>query len=827
LERFLRETWFLSGLFLTTLATLGLEILDTRLLSVLTWYHISFFAVSTAMFGMSAGAVHVYLAGDRFSKAVAPASLATWSALFAVAVPLAHVLNLVVPLPIDISLTAVAAITVSTLALAVPFYLSGVVVAVALTRVPGRIGRIYATDLVGASLGCILVIPLLRFANISSATFALGSLAALGSLCFRRFAGSRRMAFPIVLAAVLLAAALLNGFTRLGFRVMYPKGRYQPAASVSFEAWNTYSQVVAGFPAKGPPFYWGAGSRAQKEEVNSVLLAIDGEAGTIATQWNGDVASVGWTRHDVTSLPYHLRQGGDAAVIGVGGGRDVLTALWGRSRSVTGIEMNEAPVRLLRGPLRQLTALADRPEVELVHDEARSYLTRTAKRFDVLQMSLIDTWAATGAGAYTLSENGLYTLEAWRVFLGVLKPGGLFSVSRWFSPKKVSETTRLSALATAALLERGISNPSDHLALVSRGNVATLLVGEQPLSAADLDTIEQTAAAEDFTVLFTARQPPKQTLLAAVFASRSRAELDAAIRDQPYDYSPPTDVRPYFFNMLRLSSIHLNEIGSSSGVIAAGNLLATLTLATLGAISAALVVTIILWPLWRAGAPPMPPGAFTCALAYFSLIGVGFMMVQIPHMQRFSVYLGHPTYAIAVILFSMILCAGLGSLASDRLAIERQPSWVIIVPLLAAATIATVTLLMQPVIDRTVAFELPARCAIVFVLTAAPSLLLGFCFPIGMRLVRALDDRAMPWMWGVNGACGVLASVLAVAISMWAGIEASLYVAMACYTLLPLPGRLLSVIRSSAEDSSVVGSTATITEPRPTGARRSSVSRPT
>jgi spermidine synthase len=810
LERLAREPWFLAGLFLTTLATLALEILDTRLLSVLTWYHVSFFAVSTAMFGMSAGAVHVYLAGERFSQTAAPAALARWSFVFAVAVPVAHVVNLVIPLPVDISLTGITAIAVSTVALAVPFFISGIIVALALTRVPGRVGRIYATDLVGASLGCILVIPLLTHANISSATFALGALAALGSVCFRRFAGARRMFSAFGLAVALIALALLNGLTHLGFRVMYPKGRFQPALSVSFEAWNTYSQVVAGLPASVKPFYWGPGSKAADDErVMLILMSIDGEAGTMATQWNGQPASLGWTQHDVTSLPYHLRHDGDAAVIGVGGGRDVLTAIWGRSHSVTGIEMNEALVRLLKGPLRRFTAIADRPEIELVHDEARSYLTRTAKRFDVLQMSLIDTWAATGAGAYTLSENGLYTLEAWRVFLGVLKPGGIFSVSRWFSPNMVSETTRLVALATNALLDRGMADPGRHLALVARDRVATLLVGEQPLSDSDLDEIEKVAVAEDFTILFTARHPAKK-VLGAVFASRSRAELDAAIANQPYDYSPPTDVRPYFFNMLRLRSLHPNEIASSQGVVAAGNLLATLTLAVLGAVSAALVVSTILWPLWRAGTPRMPPRAFACAVSYFSLIGIGFMMMQIPYMQRFSVYLGHPTYAIAVILFSMILSSGIGSWLSDRLSVERQPQWVIVVPLLAAAGIAVAAASMEAVIASTVRLQLAARCMIVCALTAPPALLLGFCFPIGMRLVRDVGEGVMPWMWGVNGACGVLASVLAVAISMWAGIPASLYVAIACYALLPLPARVLASVRSTAEEraAKVVGALA-------------------
>src|SRR5262249_8978903 len=152
--------------------------------------------------------------------------------------------------------------------------------------------------------------------------------------------------------------------------------------------------------------------------------------------------SLEWVGFDVTSIPYHLRRGGTVGVIGVGGGRDILAALWARSRAITGIEMNEAFVRLLRGPLRDFSSIAKQPNVKLVHDEARSYLTRSHQRFDVLQMSLVDTWASTGAGAYTLTENGLYTLEGWRVFLDSLAPGGVFSVSRWFSPEKVSETSR-------------------------------------------------------------------------------------------------------------------------------------------------------------------------------------------------------------------------------------------------------------------------------------------------------------------------------------------------------------------------------------------------
>ncbi len=279
-ERTVPEGWFLCGLFLTTLATLALEILDTRLLSVLALYHLSFFAVSIAMFGMAAGAVHVYLSGDRFSAA-APAALARWSSWFAISVPVTHVINLIVPVPIHPSVPGTAAIGFATRVLAVPFFLSGVIVTVALTRIRGSIGRTYATDLAGAALGCLLVIPLLRYADISSATFALGALGALGSLCFGRFAGSGGMRLPAVLAVALLAAFVLNGSTRRGFRVIYPKGSYQAPTAVSIEAWNTYSQVVAMKPQTGPPFYWSARRPAGAPRLVTLLLSIDGLAGTL------------------------------------------------------------------------------------------------------------------------------------------------------------------------------------------------------------------------------------------------------------------------------------------------------------------------------------------------------------------------------------------------------------------------------------------------------------------------------------------------------------------------------------------------------------------
>jgi hypothetical protein len=785
--------WFLSGLFLTTLSALMLEVLDTRLLSVLTWYHLSFFAVSTAMFGLSAGAVHVYFGGVRFQGEGAQQQLAAFSLFYALSIPTTHLLILRVPFGLDLvsfHLMNVAGNALrAAFLLALPFYLAGIAIGIALTRVPGRIGVTYSVDLVGAAAGCLLAVPILRWSDISTATWAAGSLALAGAFCFQP---ARERGFQRVLVALLLAfflvATVCNRYPNFPWaaRVSYTKeGRIQ-RETVFREAWNSHSQILVHYPLEGAPFFWGPGRGIEELRAETARLVIDGSADTHATRWDGDPNSLAWVRYDVTSAPYHLRQGGDAAVIGVGGGRDVLTALWARSRSVTGIELNGILIDLLQGELRDFTNIAGRKDVKLVHDEARSYLTRTAQHYDVLQMSLVDSWASTSAGGFTLSENGLYTREAWGVFLDRLKPRGIFSASRWFSPSQLSETSRLFALGVASLLDRGVSRPADHLVLLARHSVATLLVSPSPFAADDLSRLNQLTKQFDFQLVAAPGTPPNDPLLASILASRSPAELTEATRDEVFDYSVPTDARPYFFNLIKPSALVRGRLSESAGVVE-GNLLATTTLLLLIAVSATLVLAVILVPLGLARQRHERGGAFVAGMAYFALIGTAFMMVQIPYMQRFSVYLGHPTYAVVVILFSMILFTGIGSMLSDRLPLRRSSVVVVTLPVGIAALLILVLVSVQPAIESTISCELTTRCLVVLAFTAPVSLLLGCCFPIGMRLLGRVTDTLAPWMWGINGACSVLASALAVGVSMWVGIDASLVVAAVLYLALMVP----------------------------------------
>ncbi len=787
-----RQRWFLTGLFLTTVATLLLELLDTRLLSVLSWYHLSFFAVSIAMFGMAAGAISVYLGKQRFEGEAARAALADYGMRLAWVIPASHVVNLVIPLHTSLDATNLLAWVASTLVLAAPFYVSGVIVSIALTRIPGSSGLIYGVDLAGAALGSLLIVPLLGPLDISGVALLCGAIGALAAACFRRCSGHGRMTGPVVVAALLVAWAVVASLYPVGPRVIYPKGQHLLYQATAQEHWTIHGQVAVWHAIEREPYYWGKGEGADHYRVVRTDVLIDGSAGTSITAWDGKPASIEWVKHDVTALPYHLRWGGDVAVIGVGGGRDLLTALWAESRTVTGIEINRALITLLEHDYRGVAHLADHPAVTLVHDEARSYLTRSRDQFDVLQMSLIDTWAATGSGAFTLSENGLYTVEAWKVFLGSLKPGGILSVSRWYSPKTASETSRMLSLATAALLLRGVPDPSACLALAGRAGVATLLASTEPLGEKDLATLAKTAETFGFDVLLAPGQPPADPFLARIVQSRSLGDLDASVAHATYDYSPPTDQRPYFFNILKPSSLLRGELELSNvGVIAQGNVLATATLALLWLLSALLVIVAIAGPLVRAGMPTMERVAFAHGLAYFALIGTGFMLVQVPLIQRFSVYLGHPVYAVAVILFAMILASGVGSLLSDAIRVEAQRRWLVCIPLGIAGLLVLVTSIIQPLIDTTIHLGIVGRCAVAVALVASVALPLGTCFPIGLRLVRRLSTDAMPWMWGINGACGVLASVSAVGISMVLGIDAGLLAAAVAYALLAVPALAL------------------------------------
>ena len=790
---------FYTGLFLVTACTMMLQVVQTRILSVVAWYHLAFFAISMAMFGMTAGAVWLYRAGERHSERTLSHDLSYFSTGFAVTTALCLGVQLTLAPILNKSVASVLTWLQLAVCLAVPFFFSGVTVGLALTRSPFPIGRVYGVDLLGAASGCLGVLVLLNLTDGPSAVLWVATMAAAAGVFFSRSGVGSLPTIPhrfesalrhrAVILVLLGAGAILNGATTFGLQPLVAKGRIESGSSHIFREWNTFSRVAVYREETRPAQLWGPSPKfdVAPVSISQRNLNIDGDAFTVAYRFTGDLREVDFLKYDVTTLAYHLPSRDRVAAIGIGGGRDILSAALFGSRDITGVELNPIFVRLLTeepgyASFTNLTAL---PGVRLITDEGRSWFARTTSTFDLIQMSLIDTWAATGAGAFSLSENGLYTVEAWRIFLDRLTPRGVFTVSRWYEVDS-SETGRMVSLAVAALLELGATAPQRHLFVASQERLATLVVSRQPFSPADLEALHRAAELYEHRVLISPLRAPESAILGSIVAATRRQDLDALGRSQPLDLTPATDDRPFFFNQVPLHKpIHVARalLGrGESGRVRRGNFVATAVLVLLFVISLALVLVTIVLPL-RGAIRDVGSRLVTGGTAYFLLIGIGFMCIEIGMLQRMSVFLGHPVYSLSVSLFTLIVATGIGSLLSDWRPLDTRGR-IVLWGTLTVLYLGCLPYWLPAVLRAFEGGTLVTRAAVCVGVLAPAGVLMGFAFPTGMRLVSAIDPRPTPWFWGINGAAGVLASVTAVAIGIALGISATLTVGAVCYLLL-------------------------------------------
>ncbi len=792
---------FYSGLFCVTAATLMLQLVQTRILSVVAWYHLAFFVISTAMFGLTAGAVWVYLRGERFSTKTLSYDLTYYSALFSLSTTIALAIQMTLSPLSQPALTTLLVWLELAVCLSVPFFFSGVVVSLALTRSPFPVGRVYGVDLIGAALGCFGVLLLLNFFDGPSAVLWISVLALFGAMLFSGSAiGSApepRSKLMVNLErkgiwfVLLIALATLNSFNseRKGLYPIMAKGKVEIGTVPWFERWNSFSRVVAREIVVQPAHIWGPSPTMRRQDwiLPQSYLNIDGDAGTAAYGVAGDLERAAFLKYDVTNLAYYLPDRVRAAIIGVGGGRDLLSARVFGVEEAIGIEINPTFVDLHQNN-PEFSAFVGLPQIEgvsLVVDEARSWFARSQDSFDLIQMSLIDTWAATGAGAFTLSENGLYTTEAWQIFLRRLTPSGVFTVSRWYSPGDINETGRMVSLAVAALMESGVENPRNHIFLAAAERIATLVISRSGFSAAELSALNKAVKDLKFDVLIAPGQAPASAVLKSITESRDLTELNRFTKNLELDLSPPNDDRPFFFNQLPLFDIGrviaMAFTGRSLGV-SQGNLFATATLAMLFVVALALVVVAIVIPL-RPALRDAGTRQASGGTAYFMLIGMGFMFIEMALLQRFSVFLGHPIYSLSIVLFSLILSTGLGSLLSDHVSIERKNNF-IVWAVLTGGYVMSQLLWLPDLLLSLDSGSLAVRGLVTVSVILPAGVLMGFGFPAGMRFISAVDSRPTPWFWGINGASGVLASAVAVACSIAYGIGTTMALGALCYFLL-------------------------------------------
>ena len=759
------------GLFLTTLSLLQLELFLTRIFSVTMWYHFAFMAISLAMFGLAAGAVLVEIIK---TKAKPNTTLTRTALLFAFSSAVCFVAQLYIEVNPDREIlnTALAFVII-----AVPFVFAGMTVCVALTRFPRHTGSLYAADLAGSAAGCVLTIPILDHIHAPTAVLLNAGIAALGALffaCDERPQGlSRtRIAVSAALCGVLISVGLVNLSARL-VDIRWIKGGRNYGGGL-YEKWNALSRIHVR-QNDSRPFGWGLSPRyTSDQKVEQLYLNIDSGAATVITKFDGSVEPLQHLKYDVTALAHYLRQDTSVLVIGVGGGRDILTSLVFGQRHVTGVEINPDIIDVLGSRFAEFAGnLQTRPAVTLVHDEARSYIARSKEQFGIIQASLIDTWAATSAGAYVLTENGLYTKEAWVTFLNHLTADGILTMSRWYYEAQPAETLRLAGLATAALTDAGIEDPRQHVIIVRKQDssesgqysVATILVSKRPFTSEEIDRVDQVARSMEFVPVLT----PKFAELRDFEAVASRSGYANLIRTYPLNIAAPTDDSPFFFHMLRATDLLKPSTYQGMNEI---NLKAVKVLGTLLAIVTGLSLTAIVLPMLVR--PHVRNGQTGPMVTYFAAIGLAFMMVEIGQLERLIVFLGHPIYGLTVVLFVLLLASSLGSLMSDRFG-----KYIWLLPLFLVTFVVG-----SPVItNRLIAEATWLRILVSAVLLFPSGFLMGMAFPVGMKHARRREGAPAAWYWGINGAFSVISSVLAVVVAVFWGITATLLVGVAAYVI--------------------------------------------
>jgi spermidine synthase len=790
---------FLLGVFLLTFSLLTFQIVQTRILSVIAWYYMAFFAISVAMLGMTVGAVWVFLHRKRIELVPLPVTLTNFTLATALAMPVSIIVQFCLITTISLSLTTVISWSILMVAMAVPYFFSGVVVSLALTRSPFPAGQVYGVDLVGAALGCMGVIFILNIMDGPTAVIVSAVVCGGSALAFmssangedqRRLKSAPWWRRPAPITIALAVFAMLNSLAPVGVRPIMVKDQIERFGFKRYEKWNSYSRITVDRPQLQFPDLW-SGPHKMPPETRALqaLLTIDGGAGTWMSHYDGTPQSISYLQYDLVGLAYRLPGIHKSAVVGVGGGRDLLTAHYFGVPDITGVELNPITVNLLTNQpyYKEFTNVTALPNLKLHVDDARSWFDSTHEKFDLVQMSMIDTWASTGAGAFTLSENGLYTLEGWNAFLQSLNEDGIFTVSRWHSPDNVDETGRMIGMATAALLDSGVKDVRPYIFVASAEYMATLVLSKRPFTPEQLRILNDTVRNLGFNVLLAPDHPAQSPLLRAIVDSPNRADLNRVLEGNYLDLSVPTDNRPFFFNQLRFQTIPSATLRMFHRTLASnrsieGNLIASLVLGLILFISIAAVIVTILLPL-RGAARESPLPLVRIGSLYFSLIGMGFMLAEIPLLERFSLYLGHPIYSLSVCLFSLILASGLGSITSDRLRLNSRVK-LLLWGCLTVLYLAGMAQVLPALLESTTGQERLVRIGISVAVIMPLGFLLGFAFPTGLRLVEAVDRQPTPWFWGINGATSVLASVLAVLFSMALGIKVTVLFSSVCYLLL-------------------------------------------
>jgi hypothetical protein len=724
-----------AAVFLVTLSGLVFEIGLTRIYSATIWYHFAFVAISMALLGWGLGGLAVHLLKSRWPPTIEKAAVFTM--LYGIAIPAC--LWILVKYPFELQRLPLYFVTPL-----VPFFLGGIALSMIFDLNRSGAGSLYFADLLGASIGAVSVSVLLQLVGGEVSLL----LAAIAPMMASALLSRRLRIVAMVEGAILLTLAVTNGGTGLfhvipgTIKAMRRQMDENPGSRVAQSGWNAYSRIDA-VEGISPKFL--------------ARLYIDSDAWTSIMPWDGRLDSVHDMRDSYRALPFHFNPGGDTLVIGPGGGPDVVAALASGSRKVTAVEMNPLMIEFVRHYGARAGSVYDRPDVEVIQSEGRNFISRTDRKFDTIFLGFVDSWASVASGGLSLSENYLYTTQAFRAYFDHLNENGVLVVLRWDSdiPRLVSNAVALlgaegaSQRIVALREKRGDSTDPPQMLFMLR---------KRPFTPAESAQLATWNLANPMIVPGYPIPPPYADLLGgkktmAAYEAESSALVGPVFDDSPFYFAVerpwgmPAPIARRLFEWLLLPNLVLLAVFAVFGK-----------------------------PARKPAAP------YAASVAYFSCLGFGFISVELALLQNLTLLLGHPIFTLAILLFTLLAAGGLGSAFSAF--VQPRGACLVIAALGAVEAIA---------LPRIVPFLLPlplaGRIAIAMALVAPLGFAMGMPFPRGLQSTGRGSLPAPPFFWGLNGVMSVVGSVTTVFVALTWGFQSAMLIGCLAYVLAGLASR--------------------------------------
>ena len=787
----------LLAILLVSAGAIGYELLLMRALSIVQWHHFAYMIISLALLGYGASGTLIALFRNRIEYHFG-ALFSASALLFSITMVLCFALGQHVPfnaLELVWDSRQFLYLCLLYLLFFVPFFFAAACIGLAFTFRRSAISRIYFFDLLGAGTGALLVIATLFVLMPQNALLALTTLPLIASAIMCSHSNARR---PLFAAQLTWLAILLIGVPQqfMALRISDYKGLSQALEVVDSRVLAIRSSplgLLTVIDSPTIPIRHAPGLSFGTPHIPPEQLAVftDGDGMSAITRFDGDTGKLAYLGDMAAALPYALLDEPNVLVLGAGGGGDVLLALFQGARAIDAVELDPQMSALVRQTYADFAGdIYGHPRVSVHTREARGFVAQSHAQYDLIQIGLLDSFGASGAGVQALNESYIYTVEAIRDYLRITKPGGFVAITRWLKlPPR--DSLKLIATAGAALEETGVDAPANQLAMIRSWNTTTLLIKNGALSEDDIASIRQFSARRSFD---TAWLPGMRegdanrynVLDAAHLFNGARALLGAEAHDFALRYKfhiePATDNRPYFFHFFKWGTlpevIALRKVGGA-GLIEWGYLVLIATLAQ--AIIAGLL--LVLLPLtfarrsWPAATAPRMG-------SYFLLLGFAFLFIEMAFIQKFILFLSHPLYSVAVVLSGFLIFAGIGSALSAQLAkrLEAMGQRPIVIVTTGILVLSLAYIFLLPVVfERFIGYPDIVKIVLSVLLIAPLALGMGMPFPLGLdRLAESAPDF-IPWAWGINGFASVMSAVLATLLAIEFGFSAVVLLAATMY----------------------------------------------